>query len=69
MVLERLAECDEVLIVTPISIVRKRYEEELGRIAEENDYRLKIIEYRELPELLDMWLLPIVQRVEKSLRT
>jgi len=24
----------------------------LGRIAEENDYRLKIVEYRELPELL-----------------
>jgi len=52
MVLERLAEYDEVLIVTPNSVVRKRYEEELGRIAEENDYRLKIVEYRELPELL-----------------
>jgi len=52
MVLERLTEYDEVLIVTPNSIVRKRYDEGLGRIAEENDYRLKIIEYRELPELL-----------------
>jgi len=40
------------LIVTTNSVVRKRYEEELGRIAEENDYRLKIVEYRELSELL-----------------
>jgi len=54
MVLERLTEYDEVLIVTQNSVVRKRYEEELGRIAEENDYRLKIVEYRELPELLKL---------------
>jgi len=26
---ERLAECDEILIVTPNSVVRRRYEEEL----------------------------------------
>jgi len=52
MVLERLAEHDEILIVTPNSVVRKKYEEELGRIAEENDYKPKIVEHRELPELL-----------------
>jgi len=34
-------------------LFRKRYEG-LGRIAKENDYRLKIIEYREPPELLKL---------------
>lgn len=57
-----MAEYDEVLIVTPNNIVRKRYEEELGRTIEENDYRLKMVEYRELPELLKPYRAVSIER-------
>jgi len=52
MVVERLSEYDEVVVITPNAATRRRYEEILEGLAGEYEHRVKVVEYRELPDAL-----------------